>query len=49
MEKQKFTVKFAETEEEKRATYALRYKDMLLEYRKDATTSDGVDSTPCDA
>ncbi len=49
MEQQRFTVKFAETEAEKRATYALRYNDMLLEYRKDVERVDGLDVTPCDA
>lgn len=47
-EKSKFSVKFAETEEEKRATYALRYRDMLLEYREDAAHQDGLDITEYD-
>ena len=49
MEKEKYTVKFAETKAEKDATFALRYRDMLLEYRADATCEDGLDITPCDA
>ena len=49
MERERFTVRFAETEEEKNAAYALRFKDMLLEYRKDATSQDGLDITEYDA
>lgn len=45
MEKEKFTVRFAETESEKNAAYALRYRDMLLEYRADAEHQDGLDIT----
>lgn len=36
MEQKKFTVKFAETKEELDATFALRYKDMILEYNSES-------------
>ena len=49
MEREKFSVKFAETKAEKEGAYALRYRDMLLEYRADASCEDGLDITPCDA
>ncbi len=49
MEKEKFTIRFAETEKEKRAAYALRYNDMLLEYRQDANAENGLDITEYDA
>ena len=48
MTKEKFSVKFAETEAEKRSAFALRYRDMLLEYRPDLQKKDGLDITPCD-
>ena len=49
MEREKFIVKFAETQEEKNAAYALRYTDMLLEYRPELVKANGMDITPCDA
>ncbi|MBO5328859.1 MAG: GNAT family N-acetyltransferase [Clostridia bacterium] len=44
-----FTVKFAETEQEKNAAYALRYNDMLKEYRPELQNKSGLDITECDA
>ena len=49
MENERFSVRFAETEQEKNSAYALRYNDMLLEYRKDASVENGLDITPYDA
>ncbi len=49
MQSEKFTVKFAETEKERNAAYALRYRDMLCEYRPEIAKEDGLDITPCDA
>ena len=49
MEKEKFTVKFASTKAENEAAFALRYRDMLLEYRADAVCDDGLDFSPYDA
>ena len=48
MASEKFSVKFAETEEEKLAVYRLRYQDMLLEFNKDANNQDGLDITEYD-
>ena len=48
MTNEKFTVKFAETDEEKRKTYAMRYRNMLKEYRPEIEKADGLDITPCD-
>lgn len=49
MEREKFTVKFAETVAENNAAFALRYRDMLLEYRPDAIRENDMDITPYDA
>ena len=49
MEREKFTVKFAETQEENNGAFALRYRDMLLEYRTDAACENGLDISPYDA
>ncbi|MBQ7923782.1 MAG: GNAT family N-acetyltransferase [Clostridia bacterium] len=49
MEKERFTVRFAVTDEEKNAAYALRFNDMLLEYRQDASAQNGLDITEYDA
>ena len=49
MEREKFTVKFAETNEERNAVFALRYRDMILEYRPDNTNESGLDFSPADA
>lgn len=48
MDKERFTVRFAETEEEKRKVYALRYTDMLKEYRADIHSESGLDITEYD-
>ena len=40
---EKFTVKFAETEQEKMQTYALRYNELILEYRSDKVNESGID------
>lgn len=48
MQTEKFSVKFAETEAEKKAAYALRYRDMILEYNKDRVNETGLDITPYD-
>ncbi len=48
MQSEKFTVKFAETEKENNAAFALRYRDMLLEYRPELA-KEGLDITPYDA
>ncbi len=48
MQSEKFTVKFAETENEKQAVYALRYRDMLAEYRPELAKEGGLDITPYD-
>ena len=48
-ERERFSVRFAETEEEKRGAYALRFRDMLQEYRQDVENEDGLDITPYDA
>lgn len=45
---ERFTVRFAVTEEEKNAAYRLRYHDMLLQFRSDALSENGLDKTPCD-
>ena len=45
---EKFTVKFAETEQEKMQTYKLRYNELILEYRPDNTNDVGYDLTPYD-
>jgi putative hemolysin len=49
MEQEKFTVKFAETEQEKNSAYALRYNDMLKEYRQDIVCENGLDITDYDS
>ncbi|MBQ8323507.1 MAG: GNAT family N-acetyltransferase [Clostridia bacterium] len=49
MESEKFTLKFAETAEERNAVYALRYRDMILEYRPENVKEDGLDISPADA
>lgn len=48
MENQRFTVKFATTEQEKKQVYSLRYTDMLKEYRPDLVIENGLDYTPYD-
>ncbi len=48
MQGEKFTVKFAETVEENNAAFALRYRDMLREYRPEILLESGMDVTPCD-
>lgn len=48
MSTERFTVRFAETEEEKKEVYALRYRDMLQEYRSDLGTGEGLDFTEYD-
>ncbi len=48
MQSEKFTVKFAETEAEEKAAYALRWRDMLAEYRPELAGTEGLDETPCD-
>ncbi len=40
---EKFTVKFAETKQEKMQTYALRYNELILEYRSDKVNESGID------
>ena len=45
---EKFTVKFAETEQEKMQTYALRYNELILDYRPDNVNESGVDVSPYD-
>lgn len=45
---EKFTVKFAETEQEKMQTYKLRYNELILEYRPDNVIESGYDITPYD-
>ncbi len=47
MQSEKFTVKFAETEQEKNAAYALRYRDMLKEYNPELP-EEGLDITEAD-
>ncbi len=49
MPSEKFTVKFAETEKENNGAYALRYRDMLCEYRPELLEVDGTDIGPADA
>ena len=49
MVKEKFSVKFAETEQEIENTLKLRYREMLLEYRPENVKEDGIDYVPCDA
>ncbi len=49
MQSEKFTVKFAETEKENDAAFALRYNDMLLDYRPELAATEGTDITPYDA
>ena len=46
---ERFTVRFAETEAEKKEVYALRYRDMLQEYRADFENESGLDCTDYDA
>ncbi len=48
MASEKFSVKFAETDEEKNAVYRLRYNDMLLEYNEEANNQNGLDITEYD-
>lgn len=48
MKDKRFTVKFADSEEENTSAYALRYEEMLLEYRDDATSTNGLDITEYD-
>lgn len=48
MGSEKFSVKFAETEEEVIEAYKLRYNDMLLEYNEDAIGENGLDITEYD-
>lgn len=45
---EKFTVKFAETEEENNKAYALRYSDMLKEYRPELNILNGLDKSEYD-
>ncbi|MBQ8685591.1 MAG: GNAT family N-acetyltransferase [Clostridia bacterium] len=45
---ERFTVRFAKTQEEKNAVYALRYRDMILEFRPEMQFVDGMDITPYD-
>ena len=46
---ERFTVRFAVTNEEKNKAYRLRYNDMLLQFNPNAQAKDGLDVTPCDA
>lgn len=46
---ERFTVRFAETDEEKKEVYALRYRDMLQDYRSDFENETGLDYTDYDA
>ncbi len=48
MEKERFTTKFAETLEENRKAYSLRYTDMLKEYRPELEIASGLDCTEYD-
>ncbi len=48
MDREKFTVKFAETKDEIIRTLKLRYQEMLLQYRSDNVKEDGIDFVPCD-
>ncbi|MBQ9734308.1 MAG: GNAT family N-acetyltransferase [Clostridia bacterium] len=48
MNREKFTVKFAETKDEILQTLKLRYQEMLLQYRSDNVKEDGIDFVPCD-
>ena len=48
MEREKFTVKFAETKEEITETLKLRYREMLVDYRPELEIEDGIDFVPCD-
>lgn len=45
---EKFIVRFAQTEEEKNAVYALRYRDMILQFRPEIKFVNGMDITPYD-
>ncbi len=45
---EKFTVKFAETENEKLQTYKLRYSELILDYRPEKVNENGVDISPYD-
>lgn len=49
MESERFSVRFAQTQEEKNAVYAMRYENMLVDFRADAAPENGLDITPCDA
>ena len=46
---EKFSVRFATTESEITSAYRLRFNDMLMQYRSDAKSVNGLDITPCDA
>ena len=46
---ERFSVRFAETEEEKRAVYRLRYQDLLLDYRPELVNESKEDITEYDA
>ena len=46
---EKFSVRFATTENELTGAYKLRFNDMLMQYRSDAKSENGLDITPCDA
>lgn len=48
MTKERFIVKVAETEEELKATYHLRYMDMVLEYDKNYHNDEEMDITEAD-
>lgn len=48
MEKEKFTVKFAQTKEENDSAYSLRFTDMLKDYRPEIQRDNDMDITPYD-
>ena len=48
MENERFTVKFAETEQENMLAYRLRFTDMLKEYRPDVVRENDLDITEYD-
>lgn len=49
MQQERFTVKFAQTEQEKISTYSLRYHHMLKDYRPELQIENELDVTPADA
>lgn len=48
MKKERFIIKFAETEKELYATYRLRYKDMILEYDENSSNDQELDVSEVD-